>query len=79
MGAAAWALKQLERARTKKTTATGPAFDKTWLTLMIQHHEGAITMAKGVATTSDADVKALATAIVDGQQKEITTMKGLLG
>lgn len=60
--------------------ATGPAFDKTWLTLMIKHHEGAITMAKDVAaTTSDTAVKALATAIVDGQQKEITTMTGLLG
>lgn len=59
--------------------ATGREFDRAWLTMMIQHHEGAITMAEGVMRTTDnADVEKLATAIVESQQREIVTMKGLL-
>lgn len=61
-------------------TATGADFDRAWLTAMIAHHEGAVTMAKDVlGTTSNPEVRALAQAIVDGQQKEIATMKDLLG
>ena len=48
--------------------------------MMIQHHQGAIEMAQGVlGTTSDPRVKTLANSIIDGQQKEIATMQGLLG
>lgn len=55
-------------------------FDRLWLTMMIAHHEGALTMAEQVlATTQDPAVKALAQAVVTGQTAEITTMKGLLG
>lgn len=47
--------------------------------MMIEHHEGAITMAENVLErTQDADVEKLASAMVDGQQREIATMKGLL-
>lgn len=61
-------------------TATGAAFDRAWLTAMIAHHEGAVTMANDVlATTSNEEVRTLAQAIVDGQKKEIATMKDLLG
>ena len=60
--------------------ASGPEFDQMWLTMMIEHHEGAIEMAQDVlATTADPDVEKLATAVVEGQEKEITTMKGMLG
>ena len=60
--------------------ATGAAFDRMWLTMMIAHHQGAVTMAQDVlATTSDGDVKELATAVVEGQNKEMATMQGLLG
>lgn len=59
--------------------ASGPEFDQMWLTMMIEHHEGAIEMAQDVlATTADPDVEKLATAVVEGQEKEITTMKGML-
>ena len=59
--------------------AAGPEFDRRWLTMMIEHHEGAITMAENVLErTQDADVEKLASAMVDGQQREIATMKGLL-
>ncbi|ADU49683.1 DUF305 domain-containing protein [Intrasporangium calvum] len=61
------------------SAAEGAEFDRQWLTMMIEHHEGAIEMADNVlATTSDAQVKALAEAIISGQEAEITTMKGLL-
>ena len=60
--------------------ATGSAFDRLWLTGMIAHHEGAIAMAQEVLDDGkDPSTKKLAEAIISGQQKEITTMKGLLG
>jgi uncharacterized protein (DUF305 family) len=60
--------------------AKGSAFDRMWLTMMIEHHEGAVTMAQDVlSTTANAEVEALARDIVDGQKKEISTMQGLLG
>jgi uncharacterized protein (DUF305 family) len=60
--------------------AKGAAFDTMWLQMMTQHHQGAIDMAKtelGQGASSDA--KALAQKIIDGQQAEITEMKGILG
>ena len=39
-----------------------------------------VAVAQGVLdTSSDTRVKALASAIIDGQKKEIATMQGLLG
>ncbi|MDR7085570.1 uncharacterized protein (DUF305 family) [Aeromicrobium panaciterrae] len=59
--------------------ATGADFDRLWLTGMIAHHEGAITMAKAeLVDGKDTAARKLAQAIIDGQQKEIATMKGLL-
>lgn len=58
---------------------TGEAFDRKWLTMMIEHHEGAITMARRVKDSgSDERVRTLADQIITGQEKEITTMKGML-
>ena len=60
--------------------AAGPEFDRLWLTGMIAHHQGAITMAQSVLDDGEHSATAkLAKAIISGQQKEITTMKGLLG
>ena len=62
------------------SSASGAAFDTMWLDMMIEHHQGAVTMAQDVlATTSNPDVTKLATAVVEGQQKEIATMQGMLG
>lgn len=59
--------------------AEGAEFDKQWLTMMIEHHEGAVDMAKDVLkTTQDPEVRALAEAVVSGQEAEISTMQGLL-
>lgn len=59
---------------------SGENFDRQWLTLMIEHHSGAITMAqKELAEGTDADAKEMASAIIAGQQQEIDTMQALLG
>ncbi|MDT8916121.1 DUF305 domain-containing protein [Amycolatopsis sp. PS_44_ISF1] len=55
-------------------------YDRTWLHLMIQHHEGAVTMARTeLSQGQDPAAKAMAQRITDTQQTEITTMKSLLG
>jgi uncharacterized protein (DUF305 family) len=57
--------------------ATGPAFDKLFLTLMIKHHEGAVETAT-TAQSQGSAVKQLAGAIVTSQTAEIAEMKALL-
>lgn len=58
------------------TSATGAEFDKQWLTLMIKHHQGAVTMAEQVLTTTEDDsVERMAKAIVKTQKAEITAMQ----
>jgi uncharacterized protein (DUF305 family) len=59
--------------------ATGDDFNRMWLTMMIEHHQGAVEMAEGVLqTTSNPEVEQMAQAIVEGQKKEIATMRGML-
>lgn len=58
--------------------ASGAEFDTLWLTSMIAHHEGAITMAQeAVDDGQDPDVRALAEEIVQVQQDEIEQMRAL--
>jgi len=58
---------------------SGAEFDKRWLTMMTAHHKGAIEQAKTeLAGGQNADAKALATKIIDGQQAELTQMGALL-
>jgi uncharacterized protein (DUF305 family) len=60
-------------------TSNGTEFDRLWLELMIQHHEGAVKMSRSeVAGGKNPDAIALAEAIVSGQQAEITAMESLL-
>ena len=55
--------------------ASGPEFNQMWLSMMIRHPEGGVGMAQDVlATTSNPEVEKLATAVVEGQDNEITTM-----
>jgi uncharacterized protein (DUF305 family) len=59
--------------------AMGKQADKVFLTLMIDHHQGAIDMGKTeLAQGSNAQVKKLAQAIVTTQTAEIAQMKTLL-
>ena len=60
--------------------ASGPEFDRQWLTMMIAHHTGAIEMANTeIADGTDPDAQEMARTIVATQQQEIDTMKRLLG
>ena len=55
---------------------TGDEFDKAFLVLMIDHHQGAVDMANEVLKSAQhAELKTFAQAIIDAQSKEITTMK----
>ena len=64
---------------TKLDAATGSSFDKLFLSQMITHHTGALTMANTeLRDGQNSDAKTLARAIIAGQTKEITTMKTLL-
>lgn len=59
---------------------TGVGFDRMFLTMMIEHHEGAIRMAETEqANGSNPDAVALAKKIAEDQQKEIKTINTLLG
>lgn len=59
--------------------SSGAEFDRAYLSMMIEHHEGAIEMAR---TELDAgqypDAEQMAQQIIDAQQAEIDTMKQLL-
>jgi uncharacterized protein (DUF305 family) len=59
--------------------ASGAAFDKQFLTMMIEHHEGAIEMAKSEVGDGNYDQAVeLAMKIQKDQEAEIATMRGLL-
>ncbi|MFD6158739.1 DUF305 domain-containing protein [Nocardia sp. NPDC060256] len=60
--------------------ASGPDFDRQWLTMMIEHHTGAVAMAETeLADGTNAESKTLARTIIDNQRAEIDTMRGMLG
>jgi uncharacterized protein (DUF305 family) len=65
-------LKQLDQA-------SGTTAEKTYLTLMTRHHQGAIMMANGEITSgNNLDAVQLAHTIATSQQAEIETMKKIL-
>lgn len=58
---------------------SGRQFDTAFLQMMIDHHQGAITMSETVlADGKYPDVKELARRIIEVQQAEIATMSALL-
>lgn len=68
-----------DKDMTDLANAQGADFDRMWLTMMIAHHKGAITMAQDVkASSSTPEVTSLADAIISGQTKEIDYMNTLL-
>ena len=57
----------------------GKVYDIAWLSQMIEHHRGAVSMAQlCVKTCVDKDVKGAAQKIVTDQDKEIKQMTGWL-
>ena len=64
----------------KLSALRGVEFDRAWMTSMIEHHEGAIEMAKDVLKDGkDSAVKTLAKLVTTVQDSEILEMKKLLG
>ncbi|MGV9819613.1 DUF305 domain-containing protein [Nocardia xishanensis] len=60
--------------------ASGAEFDRMWLEMMIQHHAGAIDMAKTeLADGVNPDAQALARSVITAQEAEIATMRTMLG
>jgi uncharacterized protein (DUF305 family) len=64
---------------TELDAATGPAFDRAFLTLMIQHHEGALQMVKDLLATpragQEVNVNVFANDVVSVQTAEIGIMR----
>ncbi|WP_405643427.1 DUF305 domain-containing protein [Streptomyces sp. NBC_00019] len=60
--------------------ASGKGFDTMFLTMMVEHHEGAVDMAETEKTKGRyAAATAMADDIITGQTAEITEMNKLLG
>jgi uncharacterized protein (DUF305 family) len=63
----------------KMKTASGAAFDRMFLTMMIAHHEGAVQMAETEnAQGRNPGAKALAKRVETTQRAEIAEMRALL-
>ncbi|MEV5749642.1 DUF305 domain-containing protein [Actinoallomurus sp. NPDC052308] len=68
-----------EQDMKKLDSLSGAAFDKAFLEMMIEHHQGAVAMARTErAQGSNADAKTLAGSIIGSQSAEIATMRNLL-
>src|SRR5262249_42073276 len=63
--------------------AKGAEFDRLFLTGMIQHHTGALTMVKDLYDTAgagqDAEIFSFTTDVDSGQRAEIRIMQNMLG
>lgn len=55
---------------------SGDTFDKSFISEMIEHHAGAVTMAEmALKGAKHQEIKDMASAIIDTQTKEIEQMK----
>ncbi|GAA1724366.1 DUF305 domain-containing protein [Streptomyces yatensis] len=63
----------------KLEAAKGPAFDRAFASMMIDHHQGAIAMAKDEKRNGrNAKAKKLADDVVKSQSTEVATLRTLL-
>ncbi|HEU5025739.1 MAG TPA: DUF305 domain-containing protein [Spirillospora sp.] len=68
-----------DKDMTSLKALKGAAFDRAFLRMMIEHHQGAVTMARTeIRSGRNPDAKALAASIVRTQSAEIATMRDLL-
>ncbi len=57
---------------------TGSGFEGMWLTMMVEHHEGAVDMGRAeLAKGENPEVRKLAQSIITSQTAEIATMKAM--
>ncbi|MGW5454993.1 DUF305 domain-containing protein [Nocardia sp. NPDC003979] len=69
-----------EEQMSALAAANGAEFDRQWLQMMIEHHQGAVAMAQTeLAEGTNPEAKQLASKIVADQEGEIATMRGMLG
>lgn len=55
---------------------SGDDFDKAFIEMMIEHHQGAIDMANAAkANAKHSEIKAMAADIISAQNREIEQMK----
>ncbi|NJP28040.1 DUF305 domain-containing protein [Microbispora sp. SCL1-1] len=67
-----------EEELNRLRTARGRDFDTLFLTLMIRHHEGAVTMAaQELRRGRDRAMRTMAQDVLSGQQIEIARMRGI--
>lgn len=68
-----------QQQMTQLHQAQGDAFDRMWLQMMIEHHQGAVTMSQQeIASGENPAAIQLAEQIISGQQAEIQHMHQLL-
>lgn len=68
-----------QQQMTQLHQAQGDAFDRMWLQMMIEHHQGAVTMSQQeIDSGENPAAVALAEQIISGQQAEIQHMQQLL-
>ncbi|MEP7331687.1 MAG: DUF305 domain-containing protein [Terracoccus sp.] len=79
MGGAGMGGMMTDEQMQQLSAASGSAFDRMWLQMMVAHHQGAVEMS-GVELRDgkNADARKLAQQIIDAQKKEITVMNQLL-
>jgi uncharacterized protein (DUF305 family) len=69
-----------EQQMSELEQAAGPAFDRAWMEMMIEHHQGAVAMAKTVQSDGkNPEVEDLAERITAAQESEIAEMQASLG
>lgn len=67
---------QMNQMMTGLTGKTGDDFDKVFLTEMIVHHEGAVSMATSALDNAQhEEIRLMAKDIISAQTKEIQQMK----
>lgn len=58
-------------------TLTGDAFDKSFVSMMVEHHESAIAMSRPAATNAQhQEIKDLAAKVIKAQTAEVLQMRG---
>jgi uncharacterized protein (DUF305 family) len=68
-----------DKEMTALKNATGSAFDRMWLQMMVRHHEGALDMAKtALDQGANPEAKKLGKSIIDSQSAEIAEMSSIL-
>jgi uncharacterized protein (DUF305 family) len=72
-------LPAMDKMHKDMMAAVDPDPTRTWVKMMIPHHQGAIDMSKAVLKqTKDPKIRAMAEKIVKGQAEEIKEMQDWL-